>query len=172
MIRLLLAMLIFCASAMAQVQTVTFAWDLSESDSILGEGGGYKLYQSETSGEYGETAIASVEPGVSTLTIAVPGLGVYYYVARAFSIDPYARESGNSNELEATFTSVCDIDASGTITDDDVDHELNLILGRTCANCVSGKGDVNGDDAVDILDLYAIIKAKNAGSRCPRDPEE
>lgn len=91
----LFLILLFVLPVTAQT-TITFAWDLSVDDSLLGEGGGYRLYASKQSGIY-STPSGSVAPGVSTITISAPGLGRYYFVARAFTSD--GMESDNSNEV-------------------------------------------------------------------------
>jgi hypothetical protein len=90
---LVVALMLLAVPAMAQI---TFMWDLSTDDAILGTTGGYKLYQSKTSGTYGATAAATVLRGINTVTIAKPGLGRYYWVVTAFTVDS---ESDHSNEV-------------------------------------------------------------------------
>ena len=62
----IVCLLIFTTPLMAQ--NVTLAWDLSVSDSLLGAGGGYHIYQSKQSNTYTATAIATVAPGINTVT--------------------------------------------------------------------------------------------------------
>ena len=87
-------MLLFTTPLMAQ--SVSLAWDLSISDSFLGAAGGYRIYQSKTSGTY-TTPIATVAPGISTVTFATGQLGRLYWVGRAF--ESGGIESDNSNEV-------------------------------------------------------------------------
>lgn len=87
-------MLLLSVTAMAQ--SVTFEWDLSLDDGILGASGGYRLYQGTVPGIHGTIPVATVAAGVSTATIPRPGLGVYYYVVTAFSSNA---ESDKSNEV-------------------------------------------------------------------------
>jgi hypothetical protein len=92
---LALCLLLLAAPAMAQ-QQITFAWDLSPDDSLLGAGG-YRLYQSKTSGVYSAPPVATVAPGVSAVTIPATALGRYYWVVTAFAED--TTESDYSNEV-------------------------------------------------------------------------
>ena len=93
----LLALCLFLLAAPAMAQQITFAWDLSPDDSLLGAGGGYRLYQSKTSGAYSAPPVATVLPGISTVSIAVNALGRHYWVATAFAED--GTESDYSNEV-------------------------------------------------------------------------
>lgn len=93
---LCLLLFAFPCLAMAQKQ-ITFAWDLSPDDSLLGPTGGYRLYQSKTSGAYTGVPVASVVPGVSTVTITATAMGRHYWVATAFAED--GTESDYSNEV-------------------------------------------------------------------------
>ena len=77
-------------------QQITFVWDLSPDDSLLGAGG-YRLYQSKTSGVYSAPPVATVAAGVSTVSITVSALGRHFWVATAFAED--GTESDYSNEV-------------------------------------------------------------------------
>jgi hypothetical protein len=92
---LVLCLLLIAIPAMAQRQ-LTFAWDLSPDDSLLGAGG-YRLYQSKTSGVYSAYPVATVAPGISTVTLTVNAFGRHYWVATAFTED--GAESDYSNEV-------------------------------------------------------------------------
>jgi hypothetical protein len=94
---LVLCLLLIAIPAMAQ-QQLTFAWDLSPDDSLLGAGG-YHLYQSKTSGTYAGAPVATAMPGISTVTITATALGRHYWVATAFFED--GTESDYSNEVTA-----------------------------------------------------------------------
>jgi hypothetical protein len=93
----LIALCLFLLAAPAMAQQLTFAWDLSPDDSLLGAAGGYRLYQSKTRGVYSTSPVATVAPGVSTISITVSALGRHYWVATAFSED--GTESDYSNEV-------------------------------------------------------------------------
>lgn len=95
LITLCCLLLLLAAPCLAQTQ-ITFAWDLSADDGQLGPGGGYRIYASKQDGVYGSPA-GSVAPGIATMTIATPGLGRWYFVARAFLAD--GTESDNSNTV-------------------------------------------------------------------------
>lgn len=92
---IVLCLLLLAAPAMAQ-QQLTFAWDLSPDDSLLGAGG-YRLYQSKTRGVYSAPPVATVAAGVSTVTITATALGRHYWVATSFAED--GTESAYSNEV-------------------------------------------------------------------------
>ena len=93
---LVVALMLLAVPAMAQI---TFMWDLSTDDAILGATGGYKLYQSKVSGTYGATVVATVLRGINTVTIPKPGLGRFYWVVTAF--ESGGNESDYSNEVTA-----------------------------------------------------------------------
>jgi hypothetical protein len=90
-----LTILLLAIPCMAQTQ-LTFAWDLSTDDSLLGAGGGYTIYYGKVSGTYLGT-VGKVAPGVNTMTVTRPGLGKYYFVATSVTAD--GTESGYSNEV-------------------------------------------------------------------------
>lgn len=94
----LLAAILACVACAST--PITFLWTLSGDDASLGTSGGYHLYASKTSGAYtGIAPIATVAAGVSTVTVASPGLGTWYFVVTAFSGNT---ESGYSNEVSQT----------------------------------------------------------------------
>lgn len=90
--------LMVCLALPAMAANVTFIWDLSADDALLGADGGYRLYQSTSAGgPYGTSPVASTAAGVTTVTIPAPtGIGQYFYVLRAFKA---ALESDPSNEV-------------------------------------------------------------------------
>ena len=92
---LLAVLLLFSVSCVAGQQTLS--WDLSPDDASLGAGGGYRVYQSTVSGQYGAAPIAKVVPGVSTVTFNTGTLGTFYWVVTA--IDSNGNESKYSNEV-------------------------------------------------------------------------
>ncbi len=95
----LVLLMLLAIPCMAQ-SNLTFQWDLSTDDALLGAGGGYHLYASKNSGQYTSTAYATVAPGINTVTVVAPGLGRWYFVATAFIAD--GSESANSNEVVST----------------------------------------------------------------------
>ena len=92
-----IALCLILLAAPAMAQQITFAWDLSPDDSMLGATGGYRLYQSKTRGVYSAPPVATVAAGVSTVSITVNALGRHYWVATAFAED--GTESDYSNEV-------------------------------------------------------------------------
>ena len=93
---LMIAILILFSCSCVAGQ-VTLAWDLSPDDSSLGSAGGYRIYQSTVSGQYGTIPIATVKAGVSTVTFNTGSTGTFFWVATA--IDSTGAESVNSNEV-------------------------------------------------------------------------
>ena len=80
--------------------SVTLSWDLSLDDSLLGATGGYKVFQATSSGAYSTSApIATVAPGVNTVTFNPGKLGVLYWVVQAY--DSQGNTSEFSNEVSA-----------------------------------------------------------------------
>jgi len=70
---------------------VTFEWDYTEDSSILG----FRLYQSQVSGQYSPPPVAVIPAGIRTVTITVPD-GVYYWVITSYKV---SAESTYSNEV-------------------------------------------------------------------------
>ena len=91
----LIPIILFLAlTGSATAQTVSFAWDPHPEAAALA---GFKLYQSKTSMSYGATPVATFIGGtLATGTIAKPGLGKYFYVLTAYTVDV---ESDFSNEV-------------------------------------------------------------------------
>ena len=99
---LLFVLALMAAPAFSQI---TFNWTLSSDDKSLAAApnGGYRLYQSQTSGSYTGAAVATVAPGISTLTLSRPAMGSYFWVLRAFTtISSTVYESANSDEVTTT----------------------------------------------------------------------
>lgn len=74
-----------------------------------------------------------------------------------------------SSTLYATATQNyldCDLDEDGLVDADDINCEIDIILGRTCVTRVGSKGDINSDSRIDILDLMKIICCANDTCVC------
>ncbi len=75
---------------------VRLAWDPNSEPDLAG----YRLYQSERSGQYEESApVLEIPAGTETCTVGPLPPGTYFWVLTAF--DDSLRESGHSNEVSA-----------------------------------------------------------------------
>ena len=72
--------------------TATFTWDPVDANDLSG----YRLYMSDTSGQYGKTPIKEIPAGTETATLAMPS-AERYFVLTAFDFE--GNESKHSNEV-------------------------------------------------------------------------
>lgn len=95
-------MLIFSVGMACAASNVTFEWDPNSETDLAG----YRLYQSQTSGQYtfGDgNQVATIAAGTETVTITNVTDGTYYWVLTAY--DDNGNESGPSNEVTDTLDS-------------------------------------------------------------------
>lgn len=85
---LAVALFVIPTAAMAAWH-VTFQWDANTTDVDLA---GYKVYQSELSNNYPDTAIRMIPAGTETLILQVEYEGTYYWIFTSYDI------SGNEND--------------------------------------------------------------------------
>jgi len=79
---------------------VRFAWDPNSEPDLAG----YRLYQSERSGQYEKSGrVLEIPAGIETGQVGPLDPGTYFWVLTAFNLS--RQESGNSNEVSATIVS-------------------------------------------------------------------
>jgi hypothetical protein len=85
-------------SGLALAKDIGFVWDPNSEGDLAG----YRLYESQTSGQYTYgpgNAVKDIAAGTETVNI-VKGDGTYYWVLTAY--DTSGNESGPSNEVTYT----------------------------------------------------------------------
>lgn len=88
--------LVFIISSVFAASSMTFEWDANTESDLAG----YRLYQSNTSGNYTfgvGNEVGSTLAGTETLTISVED-GIWYWVLTAYDTDGF--ESEPSNEVD------------------------------------------------------------------------
>lgn len=88
--------LILLLPAICSAVSVEFSWDANTESDLAG----YRLYQSQSSGVYGDIPVAVISAGIETVTIDVTSDGTYFFVLTAY--DTSDNESGYSNEVVVT----------------------------------------------------------------------
>jgi hypothetical protein len=91
-------LLVVLWSTASYAKVIVFAWDPNDELDLLG----YRLYQSDTSGQYtfgSGNEVVEIPTGTETVSIDVPD-GTYFWVLTAF--DTSANESGPSDEVSET----------------------------------------------------------------------
>jgi hypothetical protein len=110
---------------------------------------------SATASSGGTVSLTSGTPAVCSVsgtTVTLVSIGTCAIVAS---------QGGNTNYLAASITqrfqiagSLCDIDQNGTVTVNDVQAEINEVLGTT-----SPGNDLNGDGIVNLVDVQIVVSA-------------
>jgi len=90
-----LAMVLMLAGTAFADSNIIFIWDANSESDLAG----YRLYQSQTSGNYVDTFVSDIPAGTETVTISDVADGIYYWVLTAYDTDD--NESGYSNEVMA-----------------------------------------------------------------------
>ena len=99
---LLTCVMLLAVGAVAWGATLTVMWDANTETDLAG----YRLYQSDTAGQYtfgAEHAIATVPAGTETATVADVADGTWFWVLTAH--DTSGNESEPSNEVTKTIDS-------------------------------------------------------------------
>ena len=99
--KLLLALVAFffmCGMGYA-ASNVTLVWDANSESDLAG----YKLYQSNTSGNYTSIPVMTIPAGTETANLLDVPDGTYFWVLTAYDIS--GNESGPSNEVTASLDS-------------------------------------------------------------------
>lgn len=90
----LFAMTMFLAIAgIVEASGVTFVWNANSETDLAG----YRLYQSQKAGTYGDAFVKEIVAGTETVAIENLADGEYFWVVTAF--DTHGNESGYSNEV-------------------------------------------------------------------------
>ncbi len=88
-----LALILFAFTVPCYAAEVSFGWNKNLESDL----GGYRLYQSATSGEYGSTFVDEIPAGTQTYTQQDVAEGTHFWVLTAF--DLAGNESDYSNEV-------------------------------------------------------------------------
>ena len=92
------AFFFMCGMAMA-ASNVTLVWDANSESDLAG----YKLYQSNVSGDYTSIPVMTIPAGTETANLLDVPDGTYFWVLTAYDIS--GNESGPSNEVTASLDS-------------------------------------------------------------------
>ncbi len=160
LLRPTLFLIAILAASQARAADVTLAWDPNTETDLAG----YKVYFGKSPGSYGVPIVIG-KTNTYTITGLVPG--TFYFAVTAYNAA--GLESGFSNEVSATITSVsnatCDINGDGTVNAVDQQVLVNAILGTgTCP----GSCDVNKDSTVNVVDLQVLSNVILGLRSCPQ----
>ena len=90
---LILIILFLSSSLYAATLNVTFKWDKNTEDDLAG----YRLYQSDISGEFTMPPIEDIASDVDTVTTEIDATTDIYFVLTAYDLT--GNESGYSNQV-------------------------------------------------------------------------
>jgi fibronectin type 3 domain-containing protein len=96
---LICLLIILWATVASAASSVTFEWDANPENDLAG----YRLYQSNQSGVYGQTPISVIPAGTETVVLDISD-GTYFWVLTAF--DDNGNESTHSNEVTKSLDSI------------------------------------------------------------------
>lgn len=106
---LAIVILVFSVGMAQAASNITFEWDANSESDLAG----YRLYQSQTSGNYISVPVMTIPAGTETAVLSDIPDGTYFWVLTAY--DVAGNESGYSNEVTASLDSVPPVPPEGLL---------------------------------------------------------